>query len=107
MLPAQSKTFALSAQSKTFVLPAQCYKPIRIDLFSFSYTHDVEAVSCDEMLVDCTSLLQETGVDVHKFVTLLRQEIFEKTECTASAGLGKKMTLFLFFITSHFFLSKI
>lgn len=53
-----------------------------------SYTHDVEAVSCDEMLVDCTSLLQETGVDVHKFVTLLRQEIFEKTECTASAGLG-------------------
>lgn len=58
-----------------------------------SYTHDVEAVSCDEMLVDCTSLLQETGVDVHKFVTLLRQEIFEKTECTASAGLGPNILL--------------
>ena len=56
----------------------------------FSYTHDIEAVSCDEMLINCTSLLQETGVDVDKFVSVLRQEIFEKTGCTASAGLGKK-----------------
>lgn len=87
------------------MLPDQCYKPIMIDLLFFSYTHDIEAVSCDEMLVDCTSLLQETGVDVHKFISLLRQEIFEKTECTASAGLGKKINLFLFFITSSFFLS--
>lgn len=53
-----------------------------------SYTHDIEAVSCDEMLVDCTGLLQETGVEVDEFVSILRQEIFEKTRCTASAGLG-------------------
>ena len=55
----------------------------------FSYTHDIEAVSCDEMLVDCTDLLSSTGATPLEFASLLRQEIYEKTKCTASAGLGK------------------
>ncbi|XP_052102079.1 DNA repair protein REV1-like isoform X1 [Mytilus californianus] len=53
-----------------------------------SYTHDIEAVSCDEMLVDCTDLLSDTGAESLDFVTMLRQEIYQKTKCTASAGLG-------------------
>ncbi|CAG2235935.1 REV1 [Mytilus edulis] len=53
-----------------------------------SYTHDIEAVSCDEMLVDCTDLLSDTGAEPLDFVTMLRQEIYQKTKCTASAGLG-------------------
>ena len=55
----------------------------------YSYTHDIEAVSCDEMLVDCTDLLSDTGATPLEFTSLLRQEIYEKTDCTASAGLGK------------------
>ena len=27
----------------------------------FSYTHSIEAVSCDEMLVDLTEVLSDTG----------------------------------------------
>ncbi|VDI54669.1 DNA repair protein REV1 [Mytilus galloprovincialis] len=53
-----------------------------------SYTHDIEAVSCDEMLVDCTDLLSDTGAEPLDFVTMLRQEIYQKTRCAASAGLG-------------------
>eukprot|EP00106_Octopus_bimaculoides_P014422 XP_014781864.1 PREDICTED: DNA repair protein REV1-like [Octopus bimaculoides] len=53
-----------------------------------SYTHDIEAISCDEMFVDCSGILQETGVALKDFVSVLRQEIFDKTGCTASAGLG-------------------
>ena len=54
-----------------------------------SYTHDIEAVSCDEMLVDCTDLLAVTGATPEEFASMLRQEIYDKTGCTASAGLGK------------------
>ncbi|XP_029651504.1 DNA repair protein REV1-like isoform X1 [Octopus sinensis] len=53
-----------------------------------SYTHDIEAISCDEMFVDCRGILQETGVALKDFISVLRQEIFDKTGCTASAGLG-------------------
>lgn len=58
-----------------------------------SYTHDIEAVSCDEMLVDCTDLLSNTGATPLEFATLLRQEIYEKTKCTASAGLASNILL--------------
>ena len=57
--------------------------------YVFSYTHDIEAVSCDEMLVDCTDLLCNTGATPLEFALLLRKEMYEKTNCTASAGLGK------------------
>lgn len=40
------------------------------------------------MLVDCTDLLSDTGAEPLDFVTMLRQEIYQKTKCTASAGLG-------------------
>lgn len=56
-----------------------------------SYTHDIEAVSCDEMLVDCTDLLADTGATPQEFATLLRAELYEKTGCPASAGLGSNI----------------
>ncbi|XP_067658458.1 DNA repair protein REV1-like [Haliotis asinina] len=58
-----------------------------------SFTHDIEAVSCDEMLVDCTDLLAITGTTPEEFATLLRKEIHDKTGCTASAGLGGSILL--------------
>ncbi|ESP04544.1 hypothetical protein LOTGIDRAFT_170636 [Lottia gigantea] len=58
-----------------------------------SYTHDIEAVSCDEMLVDCTDLLSDTGVTPLDFTSILRQEIYTKSGCTASTGLGSNVLL--------------
>ncbi|KAJ8304491.1 hypothetical protein KUTeg_018074 [Tegillarca granosa] len=58
-----------------------------------SYTHDIEAVSCDEMLVDCTDLLTTTGSNPVQFASMLRDEIYNKTGCTASAGMGSNILL--------------
>ena len=52
------------------------------------FTYDIEAVSCDEMLVDCSDLLADTGATPEEFATLLRKSVKEKTGCNASAGLG-------------------
>ncbi|OWF54110.1 DNA repair protein REV1-like isoform X2 [Mizuhopecten yessoensis] len=57
------------------------------------YTHDIEAVSCDEMLVDCTDLLSITGAEPLEFASLLRQELLEQTGCPASAGMGSNILL--------------
>jgi len=54
----------------------------------FSYTLDIEAVSCDEMYVDCIDLLTDTASSPLEFASLLRQEIHDKTGCTASVGIG-------------------
>lgn len=53
-----------------------------------SYTLEIEAVSCDELYADCSDVMADTGASALEFATLLRQEILEKTRCTASAGLG-------------------
>ena len=52
------------------------------------YTLQIQAVSCDEMLVDLTDVLRETGVNSEKFAEVLRSEIFETTCCKASVGIG-------------------
>ena len=54
-----------------------------------SFTHDIEAVSCDEMFVDCTDLLADTGATATEVAELLRQEIREATDCNASVGIGE------------------
>ncbi|GFN74882.1 DNA repair protein rev1 [Plakobranchus ocellatus] len=58
-----------------------------------SYTHDIEAVSCDEMLIDCTDILTDTGATAMEFARLLRTEMMEKTGCPASAGIGPNILL--------------
>lgn len=41
----------------------------------FSFTHDIEAVSCDEMYVDLTELLHSCQVTPLQFATYLRQKV--------------------------------
>ena len=58
------------------------------------YTVDIQAVSCDEMLVDLSTLLTEmNNLDVLKFCENLRTEIYDATKCTASVGLGPNVLL--------------
>ncbi|XP_026280569.1 DNA repair protein REV1 [Frankliniella occidentalis] len=58
-----------------------------------SYTTDIEAVSCDEMFVDCTEVLRKTECTPIEFGAFLRREIKEKTQCTASTGFGSNRLL--------------
>ncbi|XP_071450494.1 DNA repair protein REV1 [Hetaerina americana] len=53
-----------------------------------SYTVALEAVSCDEMYIDCTSILMEANCSPVDFAEHVRKEIKESTGCCASAGLG-------------------
>ncbi|GAB1284904.1 DNA repair protein REV1 [Apodemus speciosus] len=53
-----------------------------------SYTHSIEAVSCDEALIDVTDILAETKLSPEEFAAALRMEIKDKTNCAASVGIG-------------------
>ncbi|KPJ12153.1 DNA repair protein REV1 [Papilio machaon] len=66
------------------------YKEVAYTLYNTiaQYTLDIEAVSCDEMYVDCTELLKDLKVSVQDFATALRQEIKDKTGCPCSTGFG-------------------
>lgn len=66
------------------------YKEVAYTLYNTiaQYTLDIEAVSCDEMYVDCTELLSDMNVDVQSFGTMLREEIKSKTGCPCSTGFG-------------------
>lgn len=54
-----------------------------------SYTHDIEAVSCDEALVDITEILAETRLTPDEFANAVRMEIKDQTKCAASVGIGQ------------------
>lgn len=56
-----------------------------------SYTLDIEAVSCDELYADITSILRQTGLSPTEFATHLREMIVAKTNCNASVGMGTNM----------------
>ncbi|XP_040585202.1 DNA repair protein REV1 isoform X3 [Mesocricetus auratus] len=58
-----------------------------------SYTHNIEAVSCDEALMDITDILAETKLTPDEFASALRMEIKDKTKCTASVGIGSNILL--------------
>ena len=64
-----------------------------------SYTLDIEAVSCDEMFIDCVDLLADTASSPLEFASMLRQEIHDKTGCAASVGIGSFSVLFSFFFS--------
>lgn len=53
------------------------------------YTHDIEALSCDEVLIDGSSLLAELGVCPEDLAKAIRADIKEKTGCCASVGMGR------------------
>ena len=52
------------------------------------YTLDIEAVSCDEMYVDVTDILRETGMSVYEWADHIRNEIKTITGCPCSTGFG-------------------
>ncbi|KAF9801737.1 hypothetical protein SFRURICE_014891 [Spodoptera frugiperda] len=66
------------------------YKEVAYTLYNTiaQYTLDIEAVSCDEMYVDCTELLADMNVNVQSFASMLREEIKRKTGCPSSTGFG-------------------
>lgn len=75
---------------KTIPYDFEGYKEVAYTLYNTvaQYTLDIEAVSCDEMYVDCTELLKTLDITVQDFATALRQEIREKTGCPCSTGFG-------------------
>lgn len=63
-----------------------------ISLFSlYSYTHDIEALSCDEALLDASALCAEVGVSPDDLAKAIRADIKEKTGCCASVGMGESV----------------
>ena len=57
------------------------------------YTLEIQAVSCDEMLVDLSDVIQSCQVRPEDFAQVLRVEIRSKTDCNASVGLGSSILL--------------
>lgn len=67
------------------------------------YTVDVEAVSCDEMYVNLADILRALDCSIDDFVSHVRNEIIEKTQCPCSAGIGEnKCVLQAFFLLDEF-----
>ncbi|KAK8742032.1 hypothetical protein OTU49_002068 [Cherax quadricarinatus] len=66
------------------------YKEVSYKLYDIvaSFTHDIEAVSCDEMFVDLTELLCTCQVTPDQFATYLREKIQAATGCPCSVGMG-------------------
>uniref|UniRef100_A0A673TYB9 DNA repair protein REV1 n=1 Tax=Suricata suricatta TaxID=37032 RepID=A0A673TYB9_SURSU len=61
--------------------------------YEASYTHNIEAVSCDEALVDITEILAETRLTPDEFANAVRMEIKDQTKCAASVGIGSNILL--------------
>ncbi len=57
------------------------------------YTLDIQAVSCDEMLVDLSGVVRDRSISPEDFAEHLRREIREKTDCNASVGIGTSILL--------------
>ncbi|KAI5749214.1 hypothetical protein M8J76_005611 [Diaphorina citri] len=66
------------------------YKEVSYCLYNLiaSLTLNIEAVSCDEMYVDCSQLLQELSLTPLQFASYLRETIAKETGCTCSTGFG-------------------
>lgn len=75
---------------KTIQYDFDGYKEVSYILYDnvASYTLDIEAVSCDEMYVDCTKILETSGLSPLEFASIIRSEIKQKTNCPVSTGFG-------------------
>ncbi|XP_073768289.1 DNA repair protein REV1 isoform X1 [Danio rerio] len=71
------------------------YKEVALAMYEIlaSYTHNIEALSCDEALVDATALLVELGVSPDELARSIREDIKEKTGCCASVGMSSNILL--------------
>eukprot|EP00112_Aurelia_sp_Birch-Aquarium-sp1_P007254 Seg179.3 transcript_id=Seg179.3/GoldUCD/mRNA.D3Y31 product="DNA repair protein REV1" protein_id=Seg179.3/GoldUCD/D3Y31 len=57
-----------------------------------SYTSEIEAVSCDEALLDVTDLLSQTITSLD-LASRMRADIYKETGCKASAGIASNILL--------------
>ncbi|XP_060682614.1 DNA repair protein REV1 isoform X2 [Hemiscyllium ocellatum] len=89
----QAKQLCPELQAVSYNFKA--YKEVASVLYETlaSYTCDIEAVSCDEALIDVTAICAETGLTPDEVATVIRSEIREKTKCTASVGMGSNILL--------------
>ncbi|KAM6985104.1 DNA repair protein REV1 [Aplochiton taeniatus] len=73
----------------------QAYKEVALALYETlaSYTHDIEALSCDEALMEGTALLAELGVSPKELAEAIRADVMERTGCSASVGMGSNILL--------------
>nr|CAI5829294.1 unnamed protein product [Callosobruchus analis] len=80
----------LCPELKTQPYDFEGYKEVSNILYTTiaSYTLDIEAMSCDEMYVDVTKVLKETGLTVDEWANHIRSEIMEATGCPCSTGFG-------------------
>ncbi|XP_001352803.3 DNA repair protein REV1 isoform X1 [Drosophila pseudoobscura] len=85
----------LCPELKTIPYDFEGYKEVAFALYDTvaQYTLNIEAVSCDEMFVDLTDLVEDLQVDVMSFVAHLREEVRNKTGCPCSAGVGTNKLL--------------
>ncbi|KAH8239182.1 hypothetical protein KR032_001560 [Drosophila birchii] len=90
----------LCPELKTIPYDFDGYREVAYTLYNTvaQYTLNIEAVSCDEMFVELTDMVDELKVDVMAFVEHLRQEVRTKTGCPCSAGVGSNK----FVATLHF-----
>ncbi|XP_028249205.1 DNA repair protein REV1 [Parambassis ranga] len=73
----------------------EAYKEVALSMYEVlaSYTHDIEALSCDEVLIDASALLAEVGISPEDLAKVIRADIKEKTGCCASVGMGSNILL--------------
>lgn len=89
----KAKQLCPSLQSVPYDFDA--YKQVALTMYETlaSYTHDIEALSCDEVLIDATSVIKELDISPHDLASAIRADIEEKTGCCASVGMGSNILL--------------
>ncbi|KAG7503852.1 DNA repair protein REV1 [Solea senegalensis] len=89
----KAKQLCPSLQSVPYDFEA--YKEVALTMYEIlaSYTHDIEALSCDEVLIDASALLAELGINAEDLAKAIRADIKEKTGCCASVGMGSNILL--------------
>ncbi|XP_030312255.1 DNA repair protein REV1 isoform X2 [Calypte anna] len=89
----QAKKLCPNLQAVSYDFDA--YKEVARTVYEIlaSYTHNIEAVSCDEALVDITEILTETRLTPDELANAIRTEIKSQTKCTASVGMGSNILL--------------
>ncbi|XP_058696796.1 DNA repair protein REV1 isoform X4 [Poecile atricapillus] len=89
----QAKKLCPDLQAVSYDFDA--YKEVARTVYEIlaSYTHNIEAVSCDEALVDITEILTETRLTPDEFANAIRTEIKDQTKCAASVGMGSNILL--------------
>ncbi|NWR73960.1 REV1 protein, partial [Centropus unirufus] len=89
----QAKKLCPNLQAVSYDFDA--YKEVARTVYEIlaSYTHNIEAVSCDEALVDITEILTETRLTPDELANAIRTEIKAQTKCAASVGMGSNILL--------------